>query len=238
MRLLRTFLPSALTLVLVVAALAACTSTAGAFALRSPQKAFSSSPLQYYFNGKTQAINTLTDQLNAQVWSTTLSGNSTLTIMVELTSNANANTIGIYNTLDPNPAAGGLFMVFPGAATVGWYASAHFENGNLLVSLFDNHGVPQGQTWYTGVSPDAFGFYLQRPGVLFFSEDSRNGGNPQMLTYAGTGRNATTWWECFEDMPYNASTSYFVSAVLSLESMLPVVPTNGTTWGRLKSLYR
>lgn len=237
MRLLRQSAPLAFTLVLVVAALVACSSTAGAFDLRNPQRVFSNATLQYYFNSKPQTINTMTDQLDAQSWSTTLAGNSTFTIMLELTANANANSIGIYNTLDPNPVPA-LFLVFPGAATTGWYAEAHFENGNLQVSLFDDHGWSQGYTWYTGVNPNAFGFYLQRPGVLFFSQDSRNNGNPQMLTYAGTGTNWGNWWECFEDQGYDRSTSRFVSTVLSLGSVLPVVPATGTTWGRLKSLYR
>ena len=237
MRLLRQSLQPALALALAVATLVVCVTTADAFSLRSPQYAFNNGALQFYFNSKPQSINTLTDQLNAQSWSTTISGNSTFTFMVELTSSAFANSIGIYNTLDPNPVPP-LFLVFPGAAQVGWFATCHFENGNMLVTLFDNHGIIQGQTWYLDVSPTDFGFYLQRPGVLFFSDDSRNGGKPQMLTYAGDGSAYGTWWECFEDQPYNAATSHFVSAVLSLESVLPVVPTNGTSWGRLKSLYR
>jgi hypothetical protein len=234
MRLLRHVLQPALTLALAAAALVVCATTADAFNLRSPQIAFSNGTLQSYLTGKGQAINTLTDQLDAQVWSTSLSGNSTFTIMVEMTASANANGIGIYNTNVPVPV---LFQVFPGAATVGWHALAHFDGGNLLVSLFDNFGAFQGQTFYGGVDPDFFGFYIQGPGGLFFSQDWRNGGSAQILTYAGTGRNAGTWWECFEDLPYNAATSRYVSAVLSLESVSPVA-ASGTSWGRLKSLYR
>jgi hypothetical protein len=237
MRLLRQFLPPALTLILVAATLVACAAPAAAFNLRSPQVSFNNVVLNAYFLGKGQAITTLGDQLDAQTWASTLSGNSTFTIMLERSVVDNMNSIGIYNTNDPNlvPA---LFQVFPGAATPGWHALAHFSAGNLMVSLFDNMGAFQGQTTYYGVDPDYFGFYLQRQSVLFFSQDGRNpGGKPQMLTYAGTGNNWGTWWECFEDFPYNSGTSGFAGAVLSLESVIPV-PADVTTWGRLKSLYR
>jgi hypothetical protein len=237
MRLLRPILLPALTLVVAAATLVACVAPADAFSLRSPQVSFSNGVLDGYFVGKGQAITTLGDQLDAQTWTATLSGNSTFTIMLERSVVDNMNSIGIYNTNDPNlvPA---LFQVFPGAATPGWYALAHFQAGNLMVSLYNNMGAFQGQTTYLGVDPNFFGFYLQRQGVLFFSQDGRNpGGKPQMLTYAGTGNNWGTWWECFEDFPYNSQFSNFAGAVLSLESVLPV-PADMTTWGRLKSLYR
>jgi hypothetical protein len=236
MRLLRSFLLPALTLVLVAAALVACVATADAFSLRSPQVPFNNGVLSAYFSGKGQVINPMTDQLDAQVWSTTLSGNSTFSFMLERSVVDNLNSIGLYNTNDVNPA---LYQVFPGAATVGWHALAHFQAGNLIVTLFDNMGAFQGQTTYLNVDPNYFGFYLQRQGVLYFSHDWRNpGGKPQVLTYAGIGTvNSGTWWECFEDFPYNPQLSSFVGAVLSLESVNPV-PAAGTTWGRLKSLYK
>ncbi len=231
MRLLR-----ALTLIVLATGFAASASTAQPFPLRNPQVPFCTGSLQGYLNGVGETINVATDQLNAQVWSVSVSGNATFTLMIELAGNAAANSIGIYNANAPAP----LFLVFPGAASAGWFATAHFgAGGSLVVSLFDNNSVFQGQTVYAGVNGQAFGFYLQGPGGLFFSQDVMNGGRAQVLTYAGTGVNFGDWWECFEDLPYqfpNCLTD-FEDAVLLLQSVVPT-PAHSKTWGSLKALYR
>lgn len=237
MRLLRGWI---LSLVVVGAvssmvAFGASSADASLFPPRSPQVVFNSASLQGYLNGVGESINVTTDQLDAQVWTSTVSGNSTFTLMIELAGNAAANNIGIYNTNDPpNPP---LFQVFPGAASAGWFATAHFGSGNLVVTLFDNNSLIQGQTFFANVNPNAFGFYLQGPGGTFYSEDSRNGGAAQMLTFAGTGQNYGEWWECFEDLPRAGGDGDFNDAVLLMQS---VVPTDvaGASWGRLKALYR
>jgi hypothetical protein len=223
--------------VVVVVALALAASTAAAFSLRVPQAVINGASLQGYLNGVGESINVYTDQVDAQVWSTSISGNSTFTIMIEYAAFAPSNSVGIYNIDDPNPVPA-LFQVFPGAASVGWFATAHFgAGGSLVVSLFDNNAVFQGQAAYAGVNRNRFGFYLQGPAGLFFSDDSRNGGNPQMLTYAGTGINFGTWWECFEDLPWTTGDRDFEDAVLLIESVA-ATPTQGMTFGRLKKLYR
>lgn len=217
--------------------LAAAASSADAFSLRNPQVALNGGSLQGYLNGIGESINVYTDQVDAQVWSTTISGNSTFTLMIELADFAPSNALGIYNIDDPgSPPA--LFQVFPGAATAGWFATAHFgAGGSLVVSLFDNNAVFQGQAAYGGVDKTRFGFYLQGPGGTFYSDDTRNGGNAQMLTYAGTGINFGTWWECFEDLPYVSGDRDFQDAILVIESVA-ATPAQGTTWGRLKKLYQ
>ena len=214
-------------------------SVAAAFPLRSTQVAFNNASLQGYLNANDGGINTLTDQLDAQVWASSVSGNATFTLQIELAGNAAANNIGVYN------AGGGpappLYLVFPGAASAGWFATCHFAStGILTVLLFDNNAVFQGSTSYAGVDRNNFGFYLQGPGGLFFSQDGRNpGSNPQVLTYAGTGNNFGDWWECFEDSPFTAggSVTDFDDAILLLQSVVPT-PTHGTSWGQLKKLYR
>jgi hypothetical protein len=229
---LRIALPVIAALLLAITA-----STAGAFSLRNPQVVFNGASLQGYLNGVGEGINVYTDQVDAQVWSTTVSGNSTFTLMIEYAGNAGANAIGIYNIADPNPVPA-LFQVFPAAATAGWFATAHFgDAGSLVVSLFDNNAAYQGQAAYGGVDKNNFGFYLQGPGGLFFSDDLRNGGNPQMLTYAGTGINFGTWWECIEDLPWTTGDRDFEDAVLVIESV-SATPTDDMTWGQLKKLYR
>jgi hypothetical protein len=217
-------------------ALAASVSAAGAFTLRSPQVAFANGSLQAYLNANDGGINTATDQLDAQVWASSVSGNATFTLMIELAGNAGSNSIGVYNSTDP--PAPPLFQIFPGAATAGWFATCHFgPGGSLAVLLYDQNAVFQGQTNYAGVNRSSFGFYLMGPGGTFYSQDARNGGAPQMLTYLGTGNNFGDWWECFEDLPYGPTVSDFDDAVVLLQSVAPT-PNNVTTWGHLKKLYR
>jgi hypothetical protein len=220
-------------LFLTVVALAAIVGSASAFGPRVPQVTTSPASLQGYFNSVGEAINVTTDQVDAQKWSTTISGNSTFTIMIEFAGNAASNNIGIYNVPDAVPA---LFQVFPGAASPGWHALCHFGGGNVIVSLFDKLGAFQGQTTYNGVNANNFGFYLQGPGGTFYSEDSRNGGSAQMITFLGTGANAGSWWNCFEDLPYAGSDGDFDDAVLFVESANPT-PAIGRTWGGIKALY-
>ncbi len=230
-RLLTTLLPIGLLAACAVAVLA---PEASAFSSRSPQVSFSSASLQGYLNGIGESINVNTDQLDAQVWTTSVSGNATFTLMIELAGNAASNSIGVYNA--NAGASPTLFQLFPGAAAAGWYVTAHFGSGNLSVALFDNNGIYQGSSSYTGVNANGFGFYLQGPGGTFFSQDYRNpGGNAQILTYAGTGVNYGDWWECFEDLPYGGG-SDFEDAVLLLQSVTPT-PTARKTWGSVKTSF-
>lgn len=215
--------------VLVVASLIPAAAWA-AFPPRAPQIPFLNGSLQGYLNGVGESINTLTDQIDAQTFITSVSGNAEFTLMIELAGFSNANSIGVYNAGAPAP----LYQVFPGAAIPGWFASAHFAGGNLVVTLFDQNSIIQGQTFYPGVNASNFGFYIQGPGGTFFSQDFLNGGPPHMLTYAGTGRNSGDWWECFEDSPGPPD---FDDAVLMLQSVVPT-PDRVHSWGSIKRLYR
>lgn len=235
MRLAKTLLQGVATVGVAVAVLAVSVSTAAAFSPRVPQIALNGAALQAYLNGVGESIIVGTDQVDGQVWTTSVSGNATFTLMIELTGNAGANAIGVYNT--NGPPVPPLFQIFPGAATAGWHATAHFGGGNLVVTLFDQNAVIQGQNFYAGVNANGFGFYLAGPGGTFYSQDSRNGGAAQILTYLGTDENFGDWWECFEDAGYATGDKDFEDAVLLLQSVVPT-DVGVTTWGRLKSLYR
>jgi hypothetical protein len=222
-------------------ALIALAGTASA-ALRVPQVPVLGGSLQGYLNSVGESINVNTDQQDVQRWTSTVSGNSTFTLQVELTAgNAPANGIGLYNA--SGPVLPDLYLVFPGAATAGWFAVASFRTGptRLVVNLFDNTATFQGQVIYLNGPPDRndFGFYLQGPSGLFFTQDSRNpGGNAQALTYAGTGINSGNWWLCWEDTDRSAGADDdFEDAVLFLESVNPT-PVSKTTWGNLKARFR
>src|SRR5206468_5641650 len=90
--------------------------------------------LQGYLNSKGESINAATDQDDAQSWASTVSQNSTFTLMIELSGNAAGNTYGIYNAASAVPP---LYLVFPGAATGGWFATASFRTAptRLVVNL-------------------------------------------------------------------------------------------------------
>ncbi len=233
MRLLRSALTLSVAIALALVTIVASASPAAA-APRVPQIALCDGSLQSYFNGVGESISVLTDQIDAEVWTTGVSGNADFTYMVELAGFADQNAIGVYNTVEASPT---LFQVFPGAAGAGWSAYLHFGAGNLIVTLFNN-GVPQGSTTHFGVDAHKFGFYLQGPGGTFYSQDARNGNLAQVLTYLGTGVNSGDKWVCFEDLPYqypNCLTD-FEDAVLLVQSVNPV-PVDGRTWGQLKILY-
>jgi hypothetical protein len=216
--------------------LAGMFAPAAAFTLRVPQVAVGGTSLQTYLTSVDGGITVSTDQLDAQVWNTSVSGNSTFTLMVEFAGNAALNNLGVYNG---NAAVPALFQIFPGAASAGWFASCHFAGGNLVVTLFDNNSIIQGQTTYIGVNAADFGFYLQGPGGTFYSQDARNpGGVAQVLTFAGSGVNFGDWWECFEDLsPAGGSDRDFDDAILLLQSVGPT-PTASRSWGSIKSLYK
>lgn len=209
-------------------------STASAIPLRVPQVVFSYAPLQNYLNVVDPGINVATQQLNAQVWSVSITGNTDFTLMLKTNLGQNA-AVGVYNGNDPNLMAPALFQVFPGAAVPGWYAALHFGGGSLVVTLFNQFSMIMGQTLYPGVNQNNFGFYIQGPGGMWFSQDSRNGGSPQVLTYDSAALPGD-YWLCFEELPFNAN-STFDGVVINVQSIRPV-PTDVTTWGRLKGQYR
>lgn len=213
-------------------------------ALRVPQVPVVGPSLQGYLNGVGESINVLTDQENVQRWSSTVSGNSSFTIQLELTATAAANTIGLYNALAAVPP---LYQVFPGAATTNWFATASFRPApaRVIVSLFDDNAALQGQVTYLGADASDFGFYLQGPSGVFYTQDARNPGSAvQALSYKGTGANTGNWWLAFEDGPVAnnnqvlpASDQDYDDCVLFMESVNPT-PVTGTSWGALKKRFR
>jgi len=214
-------------------------ATSASAALRSPQVAVNGGSLQAYLNSKGEAINVNTDQNAAQTWATTVSGNSTFTLMIEFAGNAGTNAVGVYNAGDAVPA---LYQVFPGGASDGWFAVASFKSGpdRVVVNLFDASATFQSSNTYLGATASSFGFYLQQnPGDVLYSQDARNAGSlPYVLAYAGTGINTGCWWLAMEDLTAAQNTDGdFDDAVLFLESVNPT-PALNTSWGALKDRFR
>jgi hypothetical protein len=222
-------------------------STASAFSLRSPQVAFQNAALQGIFNaGRDPGVLTAIAQLDAQAFTVSSTGIADFTLVIKLGSNAGLNSIGIYNA---NEVAPTLFQIFPPSALADYsvhckfFASPGPNAGKLLVTLFNASGFVVGTTSFTGVNRDAFGFYLRTgpPGLTQYSQDFRNGGLPQVLSYQGTGINANDMWECFDDLPYAPALSLFDAVVMQVQSIVPnqgVVPTSSKSWGEIKANYR
>jgi len=204
--------------------------------LRTPQVPLNGAELQNYLNGVGESIDVYTQQLAAQVCSTAVSENSSFSLMIELAGYADQNTIGVYDAFQPTPT---LYEVFPGQAGPGWVGLVYFlASGDLVVNLFDDTGTLRMHTVHPGVNTSKVGFYIRGPGGTYYSEDGRNGGNPQAVMYEGTGRNWGDLWLCWEDLPYaGGSDRDFNDAILMLQSLQPV-PTVPLTWGAVKARYR
>jgi len=198
--------------------------------------------LQNYFSVTVlESINVGTDQVaDTQRWKTTVSGNSAMTLMIELASDANGNALGVYNAGDVSPA---LFEIFPGTAVAGQYAMASFRplTSQLLVTVFNGDGTVASSVTHNGVTTNNFGYYIQHAaGGTGYSQDARNAGDTaRMLVFKGTGDNAGNWWMCFEDNnPDDPDDDRdFDDAVVFVESINPT-PVAHTSWGALKSRFR
>ena len=185
--------------------------------------------LQNFLNVNDGGIDVIADQNGAAIWTTTISGNSTFTMKLEAAAFATSNKLGIYNYGAP----GTKFEVFQGTDAVGHFAVATFNAGGvagkLVVSRFDAAATLLGQTTYLGVNSSNFGFYLDSPDGMFYSEDDLNEqGLAHNLVYAGTGINAGNWWLAFEDLNrVTGSDEDFTDMVVFAESINPV-PEPGT----------
>ncbi len=223
MKLVRSFLS--------IAGLLLIATSATALPLRSPQVVFNYGPLQGYLNVVDAGINVATDQLAAQAWSVSITGNTDFTLALKGGAGG-GNSVGVYNgAAGPAPA---LFQVFPPAAAPDWYATLHFAGGNLTVTLFDQNSNIMGQSFYPGVDKNNFGFYTNGPCGLWYSQDFRNPA-PQMLSYASNTLPGD-YWLCWSACQYNAA-STFDNIVINVQSVRPT-PAATTTWGKLKDSYR
>ncbi|MEO5987577.1 MAG: hypothetical protein ABIU54_02380 [Candidatus Eisenbacteria bacterium] len=226
-------------IVLLVAfvALAASTGVSSA-ALRAPQVAVLGGSLQAYFSSIGETINVNTQQDAAQTWTRTISTNSAVSLLIEQTPSAGVNTIGLYNGSAAVPT---LYPVLPGAAAPGWFAQVSFRISpdRVVVNLFDNNALPVSSNTYFGIDATNFGFYISGPNGTFYQQDARNpGAKAQLLSYAGSGVNAGTWFLAFEEAAVAlGSDQDFDDSVVQVESMNPT-PVSSTTWGSLKSRFR
>lgn len=224
-------------LLVALVALSASTGVSSA-ALRVPQVPVLGGSLQAYFASIGETINVNTQQDAAQTWTRTVSTNSGVSLLIEQSPNAAGNTIGLYNG---SPAVPALYPVLPGNALPGWFAQISFRTGpvRMIVNLFDDNAAPVSSNTYLGIDATNFGFYISGPSGTFYQQDVRNpGARAQVLSYAGTGVNAGTWFVAFEDASVAAASDQdYDDSVVQVESVNPT-PVSTTTWGTLKTRFR
>lgn len=207
-------------------------------ALRFPQVPFNSAALQSRLNGFGESINVATDQQDALVWRSSVSGNTTMTIQYQVVGNPTGDSFGISRIASNAPA--GLCEVFPSAGfQAGWFALASFRPDNsLVVTLFNSSAAVVGTTTYLGVNRTLFAYYLKNNAGTFYSHEGYNAdGKVHALVYAGTGANAGCWWMSWEDTLNPSATADYDDGLVFIESVNPT-PVQKTTWGTLKQRFR
>ena len=205
---------------------------------RVPQIPVSGTALQAFFTSKGQAINVNTDQLDLQAIG--LPAEASVQMSGAFGPQGVGSVFGVYNAgFDVPP----LYQVFPGAATAGWYTVMSFRSGptRLVVNLFDAASAFQGSTTYLAGPPDHtnLGFYLQQSpgdgGLVFFSQDARNGG-ARMLAYNSTGTLVGGTWLAWETGAGPGGD--YADAIWLFPYAFAPVPVAHTNWGTLKHRFQ
>jgi hypothetical protein len=121
------------------------------------------------------SIDVNTDQVgNDEIWSISGSGGAVSTLVIELGAYAPFNKFGVYDMYDTSKKV----EVFSGAAVAGSQALLSIlADGSVKINFVD-----------TGIdfAGNAFGFYLDTPDGVFYSQKSNNGdGLDHMVAYQG-----------------------------------------------------
>ncbi len=189
--------------------------------------------LQTIFNNFTTAPNPGSSSVDAandmlgdsidSYWSITGAGGSVSTMIIEIAGNSSANAIGVF---DKGNAANRV-QLFSGPQSAGAQSLLSIKNDGSVYVNFGDSG--------TDFAANAFGFYLEGPGGLFFSDSALNAsGADQMVAYQGTGTdyiavggNAPGLWTdnefvlAWEDTA-NSGDQDYNDLVFIVESVIPV----------------
>lgn len=173
-------------------------------------------------------IDAFADQTGFALFTNQASGGAVATFIVEITSGAGTQTIGLYDAHNPT----NLIQIFGAGDGAGEQKLISF----LATGQVKINGVVAGT-----LSSNSFGFYLKTGGgTTWYTEDSLNGGNPQALVYRGNGTttlqiapyfpglfSSDEYIFAFEDGSYLNSDKDFQDAVFLVESITPL-PEPGT----------
>ncbi len=209
-----------LVLVMVLAALSVATSASADLINARPVDPMSTSSLGGIFASIGSTIDPVADQAPNAIFTNGAGSGSVATMIIEVAGYAGDNIFGIYSYADFNDKV----QIFAGGDAAGASKTVSFKatgevlvNGVLAASGFGN----------------VFGFYITTPYHTFYSEDSLNGGAPQMVAYAGKGDKVTVapwsggsdvnhWYLAFEDLVYADGDKDFDDMVVMVESINPV----------------
>lgn len=127
--------------------------------------------------GGDSSVNVTTDQMSPSAyWSVNGSGGSFSQIVIEIAGNAGSNTFGIFDAANP----GNQVELYSGADSMGDSATFGFLNGGGVWTSNTNNVVG------SGFGGNLFGFYLDTPNGLFFSDSSLNSDDAaHMVGYRG-----------------------------------------------------
>ncbi|MFP5270253.1 PEP-CTERM sorting domain-containing protein [Coleofasciculus sp.] len=168
-------------------------------------------------------INVVNDQSKFALFDNTSASGAIGTLVAEIAGFAPGNQFGLYSAKNPNNQA----LIFDGA-------SSPFEQA--FISFFDNGDVKVNNTLVATGFGNSFGFYLHTPeNNTFYTEDSLNNGNPQVLAYQGdnqtklkiNGLDSGTFVDtefifAFEDKPFSGSDKDFNDMVVHISGIEPV----------------
>lgn len=183
--------------------------------------------------GGPSSIDVNTDQVSpSDLWQNSDSGMSPTRYVAAIAGLSGSTIFGIY---DPSNI-GNTYTIFDGTSD---------DPGSAVTFGLDSNGdVYSDFDTYTGVtfSSTTFGFFIQSPDHVFYSQNSLNpedqqqmvaynGGNGDTINLPGFGGNVAWtsggWLLAWEDSPYLDSDKDFNDLVVFIESIVPV-PEPGT----------
>jgi hypothetical protein len=206
----------ALVACLCIGAMATPINISGSNGEQTLQKILDSLTVTPSPNPSISSCNVLTDQLvNDEVWTSTASGGSIATLVLEIAGNASTNSFGIYD-LGSNAS----LEIFSGSKTGGSQSTLKFyDDGKITVS--DDNVGKYGEAIFTS---NNFGFYLGTANNgTFYSQVGKNAdGTDHMVAFQGKNI------DYLKIAPFNAGIWDSNEYILAWEDLLSTNP--GFDW--------
>jgi hypothetical protein len=202
--------------------------------------------LQNVFNNFTEggvsSIDVETDYIADELdsyWNSTATGTSAVTMIVEIAGFAQQNKFGIYDKANPNSKV----MIFDGSVDVVDNPPDTDYDSTTSFTIYNDGVVRVGGTYYEDYNfSSTFGFYLESPDGIFYSDSALNGGLDYMAAYQGLNKdivdinpvtNKGLWTQdeyilAWEDRLPGVTDWDYNDMVIMIESVSMAVPEPGT----------
>ena len=161
-------------------------------------------------------VNANTDQLGAGMFQISTQGSSTIDpqLKFEWAGNAPTQTVGMFGWDGSNPVTAQLFS---GSAAPGWSSTVKWTTPTSgKITAFDDQANLIGQTSFSGISRNFFGFYFSPYGnsnLNYYSVDSLNSNDEaRVLGYEPTLAGAMFAYEDGTDFDYQDA-GFFVESI-------------------------